>query len=437
MSSPVSSNVVESIIDQFGADHFKSAQQLRASALNELKKSGLPHAKHEEYKFTHLTKVLEKDFNAKHFNTSETNTGKFDLHLLPELEADHIVLVNGHFKKELSTLKNSAKDISIRSLEDVLNENNELLTDSFDTLRSAYKDPFSSLNTSFWTGGLYIQVPGNTQLKYPVVIYNFYDSRHDNILINSRILGMIGNDSAMQIIERSENIGENKVFNNSTEEFIVGEKATFSFYKIQNEKKDLTQINNTLVHQKESSKLSHGIFTFNGSMIRNNTTVVIDGENCESQMNGLYLINDKSHVDNHSVVDHKKPNSFSNELYKGVLDGQSKGVFNGKIFVRPHAQKTNAFQSNRNILLTDTATINTKPQLEIWADDVKCSHGCTSGQLDDEALFYLQSRGIDKSTAKAILLYAFAYEVVEGISNEYLKNYLDKLITEKLHIPNP
>ena len=159
----------------------------------------------------------------------------------------------------------------------------------------------------------------------------------------------------------------------------------------------------------------------------------MDGDGCESHLNGLYLVGGDTLVDNHTVVDHKKPNTYSNELYKGVIGDNAKSVFNGKIFVRPHAQKTNAFQSNRNILLSDNATVNTKPQLEIWADDVKCSHGCTTGQLDEEALFYLQSRGIDKETAQAMVLYAFATEALGVVKSEVLKKYFDELISKRLH----
>jgi Fe-S cluster assembly protein SufD len=190
---------------------------------------------------------------------------------------------------------------------------------------------------------------------------------------------------------------------------------------------------NTTIHQHRASRADTYTFTLNGQLIRNNLNIIIDGEGCESHFFGLYLTEGDTLVDNHTTVDHKKPNSFSNELYKGLMDGKSKGVFNGKIYVRPHAQKTNAFQSNRNLLLSDDATVNTKPQLEIWADDVKCSHGCTTGQLDEEALFYLQSRGIPKATAKAMLLYAFAAEVMETIQNEQLKNYIDSIVSERLH----
>jgi Fe-S cluster assembly protein SufD len=168
-------------------------------------------------------------------------------------------------------------------------------------------------------------------------------------------------------------------------------------------------------------------------MIRNNINISVDDENCEAHMYGLYLLNGKSHVDNHTVVDHRKPNSFSNELYKGIVDEKANGVFNGKIFVRQEAQKTNAFQSNNNILLSDSATVNTKPQLEIWADDVKCSHGCTVGQMDEEAIFYLRARGIDERSAKAMLLYAFSKDVLENISVEPLRAHLDQLVSDRLH----
>jgi Fe-S cluster assembly protein SufD len=171
----------------------------------------------------------------------------------------------------------------------------------------------------------------------------------------------------------------------------------------------------------------------NGKFYRNDLNLILDGEGIESHMYGLYLLNNDTLADNHTVVDHMKPNSFSNELYKGILDGSSKGVFNGKIYVRPQAQKTNAYQNNRNVILTDTASINTKPQLEIWADDVKCSHGCTTGQIDEEALFYLQSRGINKETARAMMLYAFAGDVVEHVPNAKMKEYVDALISDRLH----
>ena len=168
-------------------------------------------------------------------------------------------------------------------------------------------------------------------------------------------------------------------------------------------------------------------------MVRNNLNIVLDAEGCETHLYGLYLVKGTDHIDNHTVVDHKKPNSYSNEMYKGIMDEKSTGVFNGKIYVRPDAQKTNAYQSNNNILLSDEASINTKPQLEIWADDVKCSHGATTGQLDEEQLFYLRARGLDKTTARAMLLYAFAMDVIENIRIPALREYMEKIIADRLH----
>jgi Fe-S cluster assembly protein SufD len=239
--------------------------------------------------------------------------------------------------------------------------------------------------------------------------------------------------SQLSIIEKFDSVGSNPVFHNFSEEWVVKEKSRLEYCKIQNDNGKSYQVTNTVIHQSDNSLLNTFTLTLNGQLVRNNLGIIIDGEHCESHFYGLYLVNGNTLADNHTVVDHKKPNSFSNEMYKGIMDGNSKGVFNGKIFVRPHAQKTNAFQSNRNILVSDSATINTKPQLEIWADDVKCSHGCTSGQLDDEALFYLRSRGIAAPIAKAMLLYAFAGEVLAPIQDETLKSYLDNLIAERLH----
>ena len=211
------------------------------------------------------------------------------------------------------------------------------------------------------------------------------------------------------------------------------ENAEANFYSIQNDSGNRYQYNLTQFYQLNHSRVNTFTFTLNGKLVRNNLQLALDGEGIESHMFGLYLLENDTLADNHTVVDHKKANSFSNELYKGIMDGNSKGVFNGKIYVRPNAQKTNAFQANRNILLTDKATINTKPQLEIWADDVKCSHGCTTGQLDDEAMFYLQTRGINKETARAMMLYAFAGEILDNINHPELKDYLDQLVSERLH----
>jgi Fe-S cluster assembly protein SufD len=294
-------------------------------------------------------------------------------------------------------------------------------------------DALVAWNTADWKDGYFIQVPDNTVVEKPIVFYYIHDTTQKEVKSITRNFFVVGKNSEVTVVEKYDSIGTLNGFSNHITEAIVTENAGLNLSSIQADHGNRFQFSQTVIRQANHSRVNTFTFTLDGKFVRNNLQLILDGEGCESHMYGLYLLHSDTLADNHTVVDHKKPNSFSNELYKGVLEGTSRGVFNGKIFVRPHAQKTNAFQSNRNILLSDKATINTKPQLEIWADDVKCSHGCTTGQLDEEAMFYLRSRGIDKDTSRAMMLYAFAGEVIEAISNDSLKIFIDNLVSERLH----
>jgi Fe-S cluster assembly protein SufD len=264
-------------------------------------------------------------------------------------------------------------------------------------------------------------------------MHHIHEATAGEVNTISRTLIVTGINSVATIVEKFDSVGTSNHFSNQVTEAVVAENAQLNFYSIQNDAGNRYQYNHTQFDQANYSRVNTYTFTLNGKLVRNNLHLSLDGEGIESHMFGLYLLHNDTLADNHTVVDHRKANSYSNELYKGIMDNSSKGVFNGKIYVRPHAQKTNAFQANRNISLTDKATINTKPQLEIWADDVKCSHGCTTGQLDEEAMFYLQSRGISKDTARAMMLYAFAGEIIDNIKHPELKDYLDQLVSERLH----
>jgi Fe-S cluster assembly protein SufD len=323
--------------------------------------------------------------------------------------------------------------VKVKILRDAFQSDKEVINRYFDKLVDSDADYFAAMNTAFWQDGLLIHVPANTKVEKPLFILHIHDSTSSQVIAHTRLLAVVESNSELTIIEKFNSVGDQPVLHTFSEEIVMEENSQLEYCKIQNDQGNSYQVANTLIHQSNSSKVNTFTLTLNGKLIRNNFGITIDGENCESHFYGLYVLNSNTIADNHTVVDHRKPNSFSNEMYKGIMDDSSKGVFNGKIFVRPFAQKTNAFQSNRNILLTDTASVNTKPQLEIWADDVKCSHGCTTGQLDEEAVFYLQSRGISRSIAKAMLLYAFAGEVLEPIKNSELKEYLDRLISERLH----
>ena len=403
----------------------------RTEALQHFQRLGLPGNKTEEYRFTPITRALEKNFNFDQPNPIESKIKSIDQFLIPGLDANLIVFINGIYSSSFSKIISPESEVKISDLRKAVNQEEAPIY--FEKYLKASVDPFNALNSALWQDGVFIQVPAKTKVIKPVLVLHINDAEKEQSIAHTRLLVVLEEESELTLIERSASIGGNTIFHTFAEEIVVKEKASLDYVKIQNDEGKLHQVAASMIHQSSKSKLNTFTLTMNGSLIRNNFNIAIDGENCESHFYGLYLLNGNSLVDNHTVVDHLKPNSYSNELYKGVMDDNAKGVFNGKIFVRPYAQKTNAFQSNRNILLTDTATINTKPQLEIWADDVKCSHGCTSGQLDEEALFYLRSRGISLHEAKAMLLYAFALDTLEPIKEPTVKTHLDSLISKRLN----
>ena len=432
MSTTVTRDIKNEIAEAFHQSKFDVANDYRKSAFVFFEKTGLPGAKQEEYRFTPITKNLEKNFN---WNTkvSTLSTNSIDEFLIPDLDANILVFVNGVYSTSNSKIISPESEVKFKTLSEAFESDSATIASYLDKVLTPESDPFAAMNSAFWQGGLFIHVAENTNVTKPVFILHLNDAAEGQVISQTKILGIVEKGSQLSVVEKFDSKGSNPVFHNFSEEWIVKEKSHLEYCKIQNDAGKSYQVANTVIHQSDNSLLNTFTLTLNGQLVRNNLSIIIAGDNCESHFYGLYLLSGNTLADNHTVVDHKKPNSFSNEMYKGIMDGNSKGVFNGKIFVRPHAQKTNAFQSNRNILVSDSATVNTKPQLEIWADDVKCSHGCTSGQLDEEALFYLRSRGISATIAKAMLLYAFASEVLAPIQNETLKSYLDNLIAERLH----
>lgn len=432
MSTTVTRDIKNEIAEAFHQRKFEVANDHRKSAFASFEKTGLPGSKHEEYRFTPITKNLEKNFSwDTKASTSSINT--IEEFLIPKLDANILVFRNGSYSASLSKIISPESEVKIKTLSEAFKSDSGTIASYLDKVLTPESDPFAAMNAAFWQEGLFIHVPENTNVTKPVFILHLNDAGENQVISQTKILGVLEKGSQLSIVEKFDSIGSHPVFHNFSEEWIVKEKSHLEYCKVQNDAGKSYQVANTIIHQSDNSLLNTFTLTLNGQLVRNNLGIIIDGEHCESHFYGLYLVNGNTLADNHTVVDHKKPNSFSNEMYKGIMDGNSKGIFNGKIFVRPHAQKTNAFQSNRNILVSETSTVNTKPQLEIWADDVKCSHGCTSGQLDEEALFYLRSRGISATIAKAMLLYAFASEVLAPIQNETLKSYLDNLIAERLH----
>lgn len=409
-----------------------SVVALRKEALDSFQKLGLPEKKSEEYKHTPITRLLQQHFDLEQVSkvNSDLDPKQF---FIPSIEGNIVVLINGVFSQKHSKIVSPAGEVRISNLADALNDGDLTAESHVGKYADHSSDAFTAWNTASWAHGLFIDVPENTVVQKPVILYHIHDARDGQVISSVRNLVFIGKNSTVTLIEKFDSSGTANHFSNTVTEAVVNENASLDLYSIQNDAGSRYQYGLTQIHQFSASRVNTFTFTLNGKLIRNNLHLALDGEGIESHMFGLYLITGNTLADNHTVVDHKKPNSFSNEIYKGIMDDTSKGVFNGKIYVRPQAQKTNAFQANRNILLSDKAVVNTKPQLEIWADDVKCSHGCTTGQLDEEAMFYLQTRGIHKETARAMMLYAFAIEVLNNVKHPELKAYFDHLVSERLH----
>jgi Fe-S cluster assembly protein SufD len=295
-------------------------------------------------------------------------------------------------------------------------------------------ESLTSLNTAFANEGAYINIPKSKVADKPIEIMYFSTGSEAALLVQPRNLVIVGENSHVQIIERHQCLNQNAVLTNSVTEIFAQKRAIVDYYKIQNDELEANLIDNTYVSQKQESHVSVQTFSFGGNLTRNNLNFYHFGERLTSTLNGITIIGDKQHVDHYTLVHHAQPNCESFQDYKGIFSDRSTGVFNGKVYVEKEAQKTNAFQKSNNILLSDKATINAKPQLEIFADDVKCSHGCTVGQLDETALFYMQQRGIPKKEAKALLMYAFSNAVIESIKIPELKNRITAIIATKLGV---
>lgn len=406
---------------------------MRTEAISAFEKQGFPTKKDEEWKYTSLKAVLNHDYSV--FPKIENNIEFKDVkkYFLHEIESYKVVFIDGVYSSFLSSTTHDGYDICLLSAALKKPKYKIVLDNYFNTIADK-NNSITNLNTAFSTEGAYINIPKNTVLPRPIQIVNFYTGNEKEILLQPRNLVVVGENSHVQIIERHQSLSDNVVLTNSVTEIFANKKAIIDFYKIQNDNENASLIDNTFVQQKEHSIASVNTFSFGGKLTRNNLEFYHEGEHIESHLNGISILDKKQLVDNHTLVKHQHPNCESFELYKGIYDDASTGVFNGKVIVDQEAQKTNAFQQNNNILIGDKATINAKPQLEIFADDVKCSHGCTIGQLDESALFYMQSRGIPAKEAKALLLYAFGNEVVEKIKIPELKSRITKLIANKLGV---
>ena len=406
---------------------------VRTAAIKNFENKGFPTKKEESWKYTSLNAILKNDFTVfpKQENAIEfSDVKKYFLH---EIDTYKVVFIDGVFSSFLSSTTHDGIDVCLMS--SALNKPKyKMVIDNYFNKIASKDESLTSLNTAFANEGAYINIPKSKVVDKPIEIMFFSTGSEAALLVQPRNLVIVGENSHVQIIERHQSLNENPVLTNSVTEIFAQKRAIADYYKIQNDNLEANLIDNTYVSQKQESHVSVHTFSFGGNLTRNNLNFYHFGERLTSTLNGITIIGEKQHIDHYTLVKHSFPNCESFQDYKGIYADRSTGVFNGKVYVEKEAQKTNAFQKSNNILLSDKATINAKPQLEIFADDVKCSHGCTVGQLDETALFYMQQRGIPKKEAKALLMYAFSNAVIENIKIPELKKRITTIIATKLGV---
>jgi len=406
---------------------------VRNSAIKNFENKGFPTKKEEAWKYTSLNAILKNDYTV--FPKSENAIEFKDVkkYFLHEIDTYKVVFIDGIFSSHLSSTTHDGIDVCLMSSA-LTKPKYKMIIDNYFNKVASKDESLTSLNTAFASEGAYINIPKSKVADKPIEIMYFSTGNEAALMVQPRNLVIVGENSHVQIIERHQSLSDNPVLTNSVTEIFAQKRAIVDYYKIQNDNHKANLIDNTYVSQKQESHVSVQTFSFGGNLTRNNLNFYHLGERLTSTLNGITIIGEKQHVDHYTLVHHAQPNCESFQDYKGIFADSSTGVFNGKVYVEKEAQKTNAFQQSNNILLSDKATINAKPQLEIFADDVKCSHGCTVGQLDETAMFYMQQRGIPKKEAKALLMYAFANSVIENVKIPELKQRITKIIANKLGV---
>ncbi|HET6558833.1 MAG TPA: Fe-S cluster assembly protein SufD [Prolixibacteraceae bacterium] len=406
--------------------------RMREVSIKRFAQAGIPDFKNEDYKYTNLRPAFEKTYHQELTRES----GVIDLnevysHHVPQLDAHLVFLVNGWFYNGNNPSASLPQGVVLGSLEQIANERPELLENHINRQAGLSNDPFVALNTAFAKDGFFMYIPKGVTIEKPVQVINIL-SADTNLMATQRNLLIAEANSRVKILVCDYTLTPSPLLFNSVTEAYVGEDALVDIYLVQNLHNQATTINSSFYKQLRNSTLVAGTLTLHAGMVRNNLKVTFAGDHSEANVYGISFTDQKQHVDNFTMIEHAMPNCLSNQIYKNVLDNESTGAFSGRIHVARDAQQTNAFQRNNNVLLSDKARMQTKPQLIIDADDVKCSHGATVGQIDEDALFFLRSRGIGEREARMMLMNAFAHEVVQKITIEPLRDRVDELIEKRL-----
>ena len=393
-------------------------QKLRDSAFARFAELGFPTTRNEEWRFTNVAPIARTTFAAD---------PAWGLAVEAKLTKGPIQLVfaNGHLLTRPESLPKGLEAGGFAGQPDTIAQHLGKYA-SFD------ENAFVALNTAMISDGAFVRVARGAVIEEPIEIFYLTTGTGQPIAVHPRVLIVVGADAHCTIVERYQGAGEGVYFNNAVTEIVAGDRAVVDHYKIQQETISAFHISTLEASLGRSATFFSHSISLGGALVRNDANATLS-EGSDATLNGLYIVNGTQHVDNHTRIDHAMPHGTSHEIYKGILDGKAHAVFNGKIIVRKDAQKTDSKQTNKNLVLSDDAVVDTKPELQIWADDVRCTHGATIGQLDSEALFYLQSRGIGKSQARSLLTYAFAQDVVDRIKVPALRDSLEKMLFEKFH----
>jgi Fe-S cluster assembly protein SufD len=395
----------------------------RESAIKRFFELGFPTRRNEAWKYTRLAPIEKRAFvPAK--ATSEVSSADAERFYLSETDCHHLVFVDGHYSAPLSSPGELPEGVLIEDLSGALERTPELLAEILTDGDSENHHAFSALNSAFMHDGALVRLPKDGVVTYPIHLIFVATGKQDDFVTNPRVVIHAERGSRAAIVESYVSLNDAVYFNNMRTDVTVGASACIEHYKLQRESRKAFHISELRVHQSAASAFHSHSFSFGGALARNDIRVGLDAEGAVCTLNGLFLADGRQHVDFHTYIDHYKPGCVSKEFYKGILSGRARGVFNGAVYVHPGAIKTDAHQSNKNLLLSRDAEIDTKPQLEIYADDVKCSHGATIGQLDENMLFYLRSRGIDERAARGLLVYGFARDIIDRIEVIAIRNRL-------------
>ncbi|WP_346855236.1 Fe-S cluster assembly protein SufD [uncultured Draconibacterium sp.] len=412
-----------------GSSEILNAQ--RTKAFQDFVMQGIPTRKNENYKYTNLNPSFLPNFNFVH----EKEERKADFSEVfrcdvPQLNTNLALVFNGWFYKNENEKGDLPEGVILDSLASIAKEKPELL-EKYASIAKTDEDPLVALNTAYAKDGFFLYVPKNVVVESPIQVINLLQKEKDTFTTQRNFI-LVEEGAKVQVLLCDHTLNLNQYLSNSVTEIFAEDNSELEFYTLQNQHNRATNLNSIFIEQQKDSRVTTHTATLHGGLIRNNLKFILNGENAEANMFGMAFMDKKQHVDNFTEIIHAKPHCQSNQVYKNVLDESSSGAFSGRIHVVRDAQKTNAFQRNNNLLLTDEANMQTKPQLIIDADDVKCSHGATVGQIDEEALFYLRARGINEDKARLMMMNAFAHEVVKEIKLEPLRDRIDELVDKRL-----